>query len=119
MNRLRQKDFRNISVEREELFEMLFILSKCLVRKASFTMFGFAEVGEALHIASLIDSSTCYHDTNNCEEEGVPVTHVVGFVSLEAWLFLLLSLQQCVWEFTLVWEPWPGSLGAKSGMMSI
>lgn len=74
---------------------------------------------DALHIANLIDASTCYHDKYNCEEEGVSVTHVVDPVSLEAWLFFLLLLQQSIWEFTLVWEPWPGSLRAKSGMMSI
>lgn len=76
-------------------------------------------VGNALRILNLIDASTCYHDTNKCEEGGVLVTHAVGSVSLGAQLFFLLSLQQSIWEFTLVWEPWPGSLGVKPGMMSI
>lgn len=102
---------------------MLLVLSKCLIRKASFIMFGFAGGGWggegcSLH-CKLIDASTCYHDTSNCEEEGVSVTHVVGSVVLEAWLFFLLSLHQSIWEFTLVLEPWLRNLGAKSRMMSI
>lgn len=51
-------------------------------------------VGNALRILNLIDASTCYHDTNKCEEGGVLVTHAVGSVSLGAQLFFLLSLQQ-------------------------
>lgn len=76
-------------------------------------------VRDALYIANLIDASTCYHDTSNCEEEGVSVTQVVGSVILEAWLVFLLLLQESIWEFTLVLEPWLQSLGAKSRVMSI